>query len=179
MKKLLYILFTVCFLTACSSDNENLPKDNNITYPKSDSILGYRFGSSIEEVNPDVVRSKDMAFSYSDEENRPATVFYFRDNKLTTLNSYYPSRLEWFNGNSFLRDIQLLEPSVNIELTNYVLHPEDYTENMNVDVIYLKEDSLSWVNKELNILIRNDFFSFDKKNIESRDYYLVIEYKKK
>lgn len=183
MKKLITLLLILPFLIACSSDdpisnpNENLGGGN---YSKMDSVFNYRFGSSIEDIKPDVIRSKNIAFSYSNgSTSGTATVFHFENTLLTAVCKYYSANTRWFNTHNFENDINSLNPPVKIELTNYVLYPEDYEDWMNTDVIYLKKDSIKWSYNHLNILIYNDYFSFDKQNPDSKDYYLVIEYQRK
>lgn len=179
MKKLIYILLLLPLFAACSSDSENVVEPTGTIYSKTDSVFEYRFGSTIEEVNPDVRRSADLAFSYSGTSDKPATVFYFTNDSLTTVSKYYPSRAKWLVSYDFLGDVRRLEPTNNIDLTSYTDNPEDYVNGMNPSVIYLKTDSISWDHQHLNILVRNDYFSFESNNIDRKDYYLVIEYQKK
>ncbi|NDW18946.1 hypothetical protein D0T53_08485 [Dysgonomonas sp. 216] len=173
MKNLLYILLTLFILTACSDSDDDNPNNGNNgkgEYSKTDSIFNYRFGSSIEDINPDFVRSKNLAFSYGEFGSMlPGTVFYFQDDKLTTVSKYYSANIFFHQYQKlFLNDVSKLSPPILIELTKPAIDKK---------ITYIKEDSISWTHEHLKILVRNDYFNFLEKQEEFlKEHYLVIEY---
>ncbi|NDV95369.1 hypothetical protein D0T84_10630 [Dysgonomonas sp. 521] len=176
MNKLIYTiaaLLTLTLFSACGSDDDITGKNEEIVYPKTDSIFGYRFGSSMEEVKPDIIRNDKLAFSLNKTSDIiPATVFHFQDGKLNTICKYYQaSILAYPFQELFLNDIAKLSPPQPIE----IIKPSagEY-------ITYLKEDSIYWTYNHLKILVRNDYFNIsEKENINNYYDFLVIEYQKK
>lgn len=180
MRNLLTLLLLLSFFFACSSDDPIMNSDgkdegSKNQYSKTDSIFEYRFGSSIEEVKPDIIRSPELAFSYNRDGSKPGTVFHFKDKKLTTVSKYYTASEAWVNGQSFIRDVNKLNPPYEIILRKY---PEEYESWMKPSIAYFQENSLSWKYNHYNVILKCINFSFDSHNIEMKFPYFAIEFSK-
>lgn len=167
MKKLLYTLFALLFsvyFIACGGEEE-ITVEKPI-YPATDSLFGYRFGSSMKEVDPQIIKSEELAIN----KIKGVALFYtfrFQQDKLSIISKYYSANILGHPFQElFFNDISVLDPPKSLKL----IPPPD-----GEYITYIEKDSISWTNRDLQILVRNDY-----SNMMGAYYnYLVVEYKKK
>lgn len=131
-----------------------------VTVPKS--LFGFKWGATIDEVNPTVKLSEDFAYNWAEiYGDKPFTAFKFENNKLKSIWHFYDSSIYFREYENFFKEIESLNPPKTIE-----------RETIGDNVI-IKQDNLEWVNESYKILIRNGEILMNGKNIPG----LIIEYR--
>jgi hypothetical protein len=148
--------------------NENV--SNSVTLKIYDTLFGYKFGSTMEEVKPDVKLSNDFTYNWvsapSYDPKEPLHAFTFKNNMLSSIWSCYPKNIQdSFYTVFFVSEIDQLNPPVEITFT---VDPNNYY-NMS-----LNQDSLTWTYHDYKILIREG--TIQLINIDYPYPMYIIEY---
>ncbi len=119
-----------------------------VTVPKT--LFGYKFGVDMEKVNPEVIVSNDLAYSWTSKDYAdPVRAFIFKNNQLTSIwSSYDPDGFISLAPNNFLKEVNSLNPTQEIKLE----YDSSIGRFANLPAEF---DSLTWKNDGYNILIRN------------------------
>jgi hypothetical protein len=136
---------------------------NSINLKIFNTLFGYKFGSSKEEINPEVKISNDFAYNWASTNGYepPMRAFKFQSNKLTSVWSCYGTGKIAFT--YFVKEVEALNP------------PQKITSNTDNEFgrTTLEQDSLSWKYHNYNILIRNGEILINDK----QEPMIIIEYK--
>lgn len=160
MKNILYILFSICLLTACSSDDENGVKEPDSNQEIS-KMLKYSFGTPKESIQYDEAVSSDLLIKKRVYTDSPIIFYHLKDSKLTMISHCYSRFAPEGNNEPFLREINKLNPPKTIEIK---------TEGSGLTIV---QDSLSWINGNYKILIRNG----RPEPLPESYNFMIIEYK--
>lgn len=121
--------------------------------------FGYKFGSTIADVKPEVKVSNEFAYNYSSPNGYepPMRAFKFSNDKLVSIWSCY--NVGNFN-NYFFREVNTLNP------------PKDTFTTDEYDNLVFDKDSATWKYQDFNVLIRKGIISI---NGQDNSMY-IIEY---
>ena len=115
-----------------------------VTVPRT--LFRYKFGATIEQINPTIKISNDFAYNWATEET-PLRAFVFKSNKLTALwNCYDTDKMLSYDYQMFLKEVNSLNPPQAVTLENNSDRHARLSE---------KVDGLTWKNGDYNILIKN------------------------
>ena len=134
-----------------------------VTVPKT--LFRYKFGATIEQINPTVKISNDFAYNWADiSGENPLRAFVFKSNKLTELwNCYDTDKDLSRHYEKFLQEVNSLNPPQSVTLEKNTDHYVRLAKNV---------DGLTWKNGDYNILIKNGEIS-----IRNTPYsMLIIQY---
>ncbi|PXV69108.1 Ig-like protein group 2 [Dysgonomonas alginatilytica] len=134
-----------------------------VTVPKT--LFRYKFGATIEQINPTVKISNDFAYNWADiSGENPLRAFVFKNNKLTELwNCYGTDKMLSRDYENFLQEVNSLNPPQAVTLENNSDRYARLSKNV---------DGLTWKNGDYNILIKNGEIS-----IRNTPYpMLIIQY---
>ena len=125
---------------------------NSILLKIYDTLFGYKFGSSIEEITPNVKISNDFAYNWASIDfNPPMRAFLFEENKLMSIWECYDSRTPFTN------NIKTIDSSLGFEFATKDTIIQIQEDAIIQEITLIKPDSVKLKVGNNNLLIRNGF----------------------